>query len=1248
MADEFNSMQAQLGLVGQGGSFNPLGIATPAPPPPPMVRHPGEISQDIVRQTQTAMATTLQTTSAMRLGGMGGMAFGGGGGGGGGIGAIGAFSQQYQQNMMGIGQQQVAPFSAQMMGMMGGMGGGFQPGMMPHPAMMTTPGMGIYRPFPQQQGPTVSPFPQMPMFQTPFTPMPPPPQFQTPMELSNNMAIQAGQRRTAAMFAVPGVAARAGADIGFGAMGAGLGASIGARFGPAGAILGGGIGGLAGMMGSEHFGFGATAQHMANNLNPFRTMAIRGQQMMGASQSFVHGGPDLNMQTGRGLSGTGATHLGRMLEDTAYSTQFKRQTGGAFSAQDLTKITQISGQQGLLNDAQSVDQIHDRVKGIAKSLVSFMKIANEPNVVEALKSMGRMRSMGMSIGETMDMAVEARMYSKMAGTSVKGIMESGGLQGAMMFQQQGLSAGLGMRVGVGAQGMANAAVAGGAFSPQRLAMLGGVQGVAQHDMESSAAFLKMPMMSAAMSRMGPGGEFNVDGGAIRALRGGQMNIGQMATMGANNLLAAVQKQGVGALGMAQVQGTEIQDAVGRLLGPQGLQAAKMGQVMQTMKMMGLDKNPGGFATAGLAMGMSNDQVKSMMSEAGSPGYWRNLQQQNRVQQMELRGLATEERDRSRPGLFGRMTRGGTGDFGREMTDLYGGMRNLGEGVSNFFASDEQERQARDRGQVVLRTDERLLNTTDDALRRSRAIGRKDYEAGKEALMRGGEIYGKTRKRSRDTGIFGAQNEWDEFLGGDVDDLRQLRQAQGGMAGALGGGAFERGSRALLQSGVDVLSGFGSLWGGKDVGKFVGDEVFGSASEHRAQTEDLRRGSEMWAGGSNLGAEGKTQKLAALAKSSGVSKEKLRQIVTESSLALGGRARADLKVLGKEGLMGDDIAKKILRENASRILGVKPSEVSDSMLTEIGSIARDESEVLSGGNKKAFLGRDLVDAKGHKEYIDKLTLAQDALTSEMFGEENVGADMLKGTRTRRSQLVKKIFEGTSSPKVAMLAALREAAEGPNSSPEGKQAYLLAMKGASEEEIAESVTKSEALNQDPAARSDVAAYGRRLAGQKPELREGIVEAERIKGLVIGRDVSERVGKRIAFGTNVDSSKSTGELLAGNISGMKGKMRDYAERYQFALSQGKTSEAEDIKEEASQYVEQRGFSAVASTEGGERNLTDEAIEKQGEVLAETEGAVKGAFPESVKTFDSASRALLKAAQLLNKRGDHTDLPNDAGGWR
>lgn len=1200
MADEFNSMQAQLGLVGQGGSFNPLGIATPAPPPPPSVRHPGDVSRDIVQQTQTQMATTLQTTSAMRLGGMGGMAFGGGSG----MGAIGAFAQQYQQNMSGINAQHVAPFSAQMMGMMGGMGGGFNPGMMPHPAMMTTPGMGIYRPFMPQQPPTVSPFPQMPMFPTPFTPMPPPPQFQTPMELSNNIAIQAGQRRTAAMFATPGVAARAGTDIGLGYMGAGVGAALGARFGPMGAAIGGTLGMAAGAFGSEHFGLGATAQHIADRINPFRTMAIRSQQMQAASQDFVTGGADLNMMTGRGLSRHGATHLGRMLEDTAYSSGFQRQTGGAFSAQDLTKITQVAGQQGMLNDAQSVEQIHERVKGIAKSLVSFMKIANEPNVVEALKSMGKMRQMGLSVGETMDMAVEARMYSKMAGTSVKGIMESGGLPGAMLFQQQGLSAGLGMRMGIGAMGMAGAAVSGGAFSPQRLAMLGGVSGIAQHEMESSAAFLKMPMMAAAMSTMGRGGEFGMDGRAVRALSRGGMDINQMATRGVDNMLDAVRKQGVGALGMFQVQGTEIQDNLGRLLGPQGTQMAKMQQVMQTMKLMGLDKNPGGFATAGLAMGMTNDQVKSMMSQANSPEYFNNLRKQLDVQKMELRSLGQAEFDRNRPGIGRAITRA-MGGF-RGISDTYDSFRNMGEGISDFFGDDEELSQIRGRGQVRLNTPRSLLGTA-GTRRGMMAMSSRDFRAAEADLNR----YTRTsRLNAISEGYAGAK---DTLLGGNLEDRRQLHTAAGGFEAFFGtgvGGAMEN----MYRFGAAALTGTS---GGLN-----------TEAENAAALKDIQRSSGMWSAGQAEGVDQRKDRIAAAVKQTGGTEAQVRKLLAGAEMRLGAKAAADKKFGRRSSVMGAEDAKEIIRAEAKK-QGLK---ISDETVESIAVAATKGAEFEAGGNVDAFRGYDAVGVGADQRNKELLLKQQDTLTEDMFGSHGALGDIGRGTRNRRAKLMQKMFGEQKSGRIGVLAAILTAG-----GPEAEKARA----EASPEEIEAAQKMVSSMSEQD--RGDAKEMGERLKKTGGTLEEKLGGGDRLRNqeLAIERKGTMAAGRRVQFGEGASPDASTEDLLrSGSREGMSTKMKELAQRFKAAEMQGK--DTSDIVAEAEEATVNSGVMVGSESAGGFTDISESAIKAERERVDETSKEVGGAFPQAVDTFSEASHAMLRAARLLGKASDRPALPN------
>jgi hypothetical protein len=1122
-----------------------------------------------------------------------------------GVGAIGAFAQQYQQNMAGINAQHIAPFSAQMMGMMGGMGGGFNPGMLPHPAMMTTPGMGIYRPFLQQQPPTVSPMPQTPILPTPFTPVPPPPQFQTPMELANNMAIQAGQRRTAAMFATPGVIARGAADVGLGYMGAGVGAALGARFGPMGAAIGGTLGMAAGAFGSEHFGLGATAQHITDRLNPYRTMAIRGQQMMAASQEFVTGGTDLNMMTGRGLSSRGATHLGRLLEDTAYSSKFQRQTGGAFSAQDLTKITQVAGQQGLLNDTQSVEQIHERVKTVAKSLVSFMKIANEPNVVEALKSMGKMRQMGLSVGETMDMAVDARMYSRMAGTSVKGIMEAGG-QGAMLYQQQGLSAGLGMRMGMGAMGMAGAAVSGGAFTPQRLAMLGGVSGVAQHEMESSAAFLKMPMMAAAMSRMGRGGEFVMDGRAVKGMAGGRMDINQMATRGVENLLDAVQKQGVGALGMFQVQGTEIQDNLGRLLGPQGVQAAKMQQVMQTMKLMGLDKNPGGFATAGLAMGMTNDQVKSLMSQANSPGYFQNMQRQLSVQRMELRGLGQEEFERNRPGFFENVKQR-LGGF-QTLRDMYAGMRNFGEGVSDFFSSDEQLSQARSRGQVVLRTPETLMGN-DRTLRNMRAM--RNPRAAERMMAELGAERSTVGTRLSE----GYRDFRDAVTGGNQEDLRQLRETQGGFAGLFGGGVLE-----------STYRGFAAALTGTSGG-------LGTEFENQAASKDLAAGAGMWKTAQREGVDEWKTRLSSTAKKANVDDKKMRQLVANVQMKLADRARDNKNLILKNAMMGGDEASAIIAEEAKK-MGVKLDQAG---IEDVGAMSGKMAGELSG-NVDAFRPRDIVNVKSDKEFKEGLLKQQDALTTAVFGDE--GIDLMRGTRNNRARLLQKMFGEQKDAKAGVLASILAASQMPGASDEAKRQAAEALASADPEDLERATSLNKALKDDM---PELAKMGEKFLATGGTLEEKFRGGEAIReGSLSGeRAAAERAGRRALFGEGADLTASTEELLqSGKVGSMSGRMKEIAQRYREAKLKGE--DTTEIVAEAEDAALRSGVNIAAESAGGYVDISESAVEAERDRMSEAEGEVSGAFPQAVDTFSEASRAMLRAAKLLGKVGDRPMLPN------
>jgi hypothetical protein len=967
MADEYNSMQANMGLVGSGGSFNPVGIPTPMPQAP-YVRHPGEVSQQVTQQAQAAAYAT-QTIASPG-------------------GPMNGFARQYQANIAQIQGQQFNPFVAQYMA--NGMGmPGFMPGSLPSPAMMTPPSMGIFRNFAQQPIPMIPPTPTMPLMSTPFTPSMATPQFASPFEYSAAHGLHRGLQFNAAFQSAPGIAARAGTDFGFGMAGAGLGAHFGARFGARGAAIGGAIGMGLGVLGSEGLGFGGTAQAIADQMNPFRPMALRGAQMRAMSQDFVVGGGALDF-AGRGLSTGASMNLGRRIEDLSYDSGFKRETGGRFSTQDLSRMTQMAGQSGMLDMAQTPEQIASEVKKVAKAVHAFSRIAGDPDVANAIRSLSQMRSLGMTYGESLQSLQSAKMFARMGGTSMQGIMEQGHA-GAMTFQQMGMSGALGFNVGMGSYGMAGQAVAGGTFTPSQLAMLGGKSGIAQRDMESSAAMLRMPMMAAALGNYGPGGTFGLNAGNTASLAGGKINIGQMASMGADNLLAAVQKGGVGALGMFMAQQGELQDDAGRAMGPGGLQAAKMRMVQSTMKMMGLS-GPQGFVTAAQSMGMDGQTALQLMRTANSPEYFRNVQRQFNVQRQDLRSQADAERAAGSPGFFGGLAQRSSvvraiGDFGDQLHDFD---RNATEMVNGYMTSIGETGEAIRTGRKLVRNPASLRASSSTEARLIAGLSKGDVDAFRstvagsndDALFRvGGRGYGR--------GVLGGLRN---SLGGDPEALSELLRAEGGFGGVLG----------RSQTGTALAGIFGGTSG----------------------TDVLNRGSSIGAASKMLlKAKGSSvdEQTGALNRLGGkVGIDKANALVSTFSSKLASKAKGKDSIFGGGALNREDLKAAYLE--AAKEHGVDPASLD---LQDILTAEGGQAELTSGAaGRDAFkmpsmdIGQNILGARSK----DDLLSAQEKVATSVFGENG-----LLETDEDRAGALSQLFGQNADPRVSVVASLLQAAQ-----------------------------------------------------------------------------------------------------------------------------------------------------------------------------------------------------------------------------
>ena len=1235
--DPTNLMQAQLGLPNYGSVANPLGVPTIQAPPPPPVMHPGEVSVNLVQQAQQQTFQTLQSVQMTRPGGMGGYGTPGTGGGygaystNGPMGALGGFGQQFQANMGSINQQQFGnPYYAQAISGMMGMPG-FNQGMMPSPSMMTPPGMGIFRPFPQASPPFIPPVPQLPLIPHPFTPQLPAPRFQSPMEYQYNVGNQRGQQYLSAFMGTPGTLAHGAADVGGSYLGAALGATAGGYLGGArGVGIGSAVGALAGLGMAEFGGLGATAGHIADRMNPFRSIGIRGAQMKGMSQGFVVGGTSLH-ESGRGMSTQGSQHLGRLIEDLAYDPSFRKEMGGPsqFSAQDMTRIAKMSADQGMLDMAQNPEQIRDQVKNVAKGLRSFMRLASEPDIQEAVKQMGQMRAMGLSMPQIDATMQNVRMYAKMAGTTVKSILEGAGLQGAMVFQQQGMSAGLGLQMGAAAMGHARQAVAGGAYTPSQLALLGGTSGVAQRDMETSAAMLKMPVMLAAASQMGRGGTFGLDASSVRGLMGGHIGIDQMAGQGANNLLSAVNRGGVGALAMFQSQQSELSDQLGKTLGPEGMRMMKMNQVMQTQKMLGIE-GPGGFITAAKAMGMDDQSARQMMLQANSPGYHRNIGQQINRQINELRTQEQDERTRSAPGAWDSM-----GQHSETLRDIKAGFsglyRSFRGGVANAtaFVGEMGEDAARRRQGFFSFRQPEELRATEQELRlsaRDSRKGKEDFDAQVRAerartsntsamFAIGGEGYG--RSAFTKTG--------QDIMGGDADMLQQVRHAEGGWAGVFGGGILERFGRA---------AGGPLTWGNAAYSEDI----------HRRGV-DIGKGSELVQRGLTASATDEASSQGKLAKTLGVPTGKAMALQTAVAMKI---AKTAQESAGNwfnrlEGVAGGSAKESEIHraiEEAGREQGYSVEQIQ-KLKDNAGDVmtgAAGLGKMVGGVQGRGwFRMPDIQDTKEHQDTVDAVRRVQVTQGNQLFGEKHTG-EATFGSEERRTIAMRALFGRYRDPRVSALASLIQAASNGGDAEKRKLEEYMAELGEDGPRLRPQADEILKTAEAQGVSDLISKAGMRIQGKG--VKE-ITEHFDTMGTGVRRSrtyMAHAEGMKKVFGTEGDLSTVLDKLSVDE--GARAKLTEGGkEILKNWMSATDNETKEKILANANAQVDTEGMNE-GDVRGGQRSLKEKMLQGIKSAMGPMAGTISDTFPEAVDTFQEASKAMLEAAKHLGSLGPGTTL--------
>lgn len=405
-------------------------------------------------------------------------------------------------------------------------------------------------------------------------------------------------------------------------------------------------GGPLGAYNYEDSGQGQADQNAGMNLfNPLIANRAQALQLQRQSMNFVRGGQDLSA-SGTGLSMTASQRLTSGLNSMADSHGFQHATGGMFNRQDVSKIANLAGQMGMLDQAQTADQIRRQVGTISRGLSNFMRIAEQPDMQEAMRTMAQMRSMGMGAAESTQAVRNARSFARMAGIDTQTMMRQG-MAGAGVFQQAGLSGAAGMQAGMASLGMAGQMAS--LMDPRRLALAGGAEGMAATLTGGAAQSAISPMFMASMLTRS-GGHLSIDRQAMRRLMRGDMSIQQIAQQGAQRIQRL---GGQDALMELSTRQGELNDQA------QGMMGGQMSALMPLIQARAIQRGTPGMSLGGAlrTMGMGENQARTYEQMAQSPQFWANMQRQQRQdlseQRREVAQARQERSDVAGEGRFGR-------------------------------------------------------------------------------------------------------------------------------------------------------------------------------------------------------------------------------------------------------------------------------------------------------------------------------------------------------------------------------------------------------------------------------------------------------------------------------------------------------------------------------------------------------------------------------------------------------------------
>ena len=555
---------------------------------------------------------------------------------------------------------------------------------------------------------------QMPSIFNPFAPALPPAHFATPAQRNLQMMRSAHSQMTSTV-----------AGIGEGAMGIGgsaIGGALGSAFGPLGSIAGAWLGGKIGG-GVANMMFSPAVQDMA-----------RGRQIQAMTAPSMVSGAFLNGATGQGMNAFAARQVATGIRGLQHDSEFER-TG--FNTQDSLRIMQMGADQGLIKGAMSPDAMVAKVKDLARTVKTLMRITGDPDVRSAMQSLGEMREMGFNgLGAQAGAVANRAMFSRMAGVSQQQ-MGAYGAMGVGVAAQFGLGGSTGYMAGMSGAALANMAQSSGALNDLQMSRAGGKSGLAQINAAGQLAAMQDERYLVAALSKGKGGKMGVDMDAYRRAQG--MSFNEVSQLAADKL-RDMGKEGIFEWNTRK---QEFKDQIAQKLSPFEM---NMNMIRQAKAFQ--NAVPGMSLGSALqsTTGMSADQARALELETSNRGWYDAQIQQLEAQKSTARDMRRAGRARfATPGVGTRMRRG-----------VSSALSGLSDAISSPFATfasnlehAAEDEAAADAGTHIVRVTDSALAHDDAERAEARRVGRTaGYRTAFNSNVGGDPLYAGGRMSNR--------------------------------------------------------------------------------------------------------------------------------------------------------------------------------------------------------------------------------------------------------------------------------------------------------------------------------------------------------------------------------------------------------------------------------------------------------------------------------------------------------------------